>query len=165
MITTERSEITELEKKGTATKDTVCMHTAAAAASIAARGIVCQGEGDGVRGGWERLFVTTKSTNLFVNRVTLSEYEVTTEQPRKKGIMRSSLPTVHFLLKDKERLVNRDEFCQIRRVLFRRAQYDSEPLVPANFFFYKWKNKKKRVGEREGRCVSQSEGSVGHGEM
>lgn len=32
--------------------------------------------------------------NLFVDRVTLSEHEVTTEQPRKKGIMRSFLPSV-----------------------------------------------------------------------
>jgi hypothetical protein len=33
-------------------------------------------------------------TNLFIDRVSLSEYEVTTEQPRKKGIMWSPLPTV-----------------------------------------------------------------------
>jgi hypothetical protein len=61
-------------------------------------------------------------TNLFIDRVTLSEYEVTTEQPRKKGIMRSlSLPTVYFPLDEKQRLVNRDEFCEIRSMLFRCA--------------------------------------------
>jgi hypothetical protein len=69
-------------------------------------------------------------TNLFIDRVTLSEHEVTAEQPRKKGIMRPSLPTVHFLLEEKQRLVNRDEFREIRGVLFRRAQDDLEPLVP-----------------------------------
>lgn len=75
----------------------------------------------------------SEGTNLFVDRVTLSEYEVTTEQPRKKGIMRSPLPSVQFPLEDKQRLVNRDEFCQIRGMLFRCAQNDSEALVPTFF--------------------------------
>jgi len=44
--------------------------------------------------------------------------------------MRSSLPTVYFPLEEKQRLVNRDEFCEIRSMLFRCAQDDLEPLVP-----------------------------------
>ncbi len=60
----------------------------------------------------------TTGTNLFVDRVSLSEYKVTTAQPCEKGIMRSSLPTVQFPLKKKKRLVNGDEFCEIRGMLF-----------------------------------------------
>ena len=92
-----------------------------------------KGEGGGGGSGCNN---DNEGTNLFIDRVTLSEHEVTTEQPRKKGIMRSSLPTIQFPLYDKQRLVNRDEFCQIRRMLLRCAQYDSEPLVPTFFFFF-----------------------------
>jgi hypothetical protein len=75
-------------------------------------------------------------TNLLIDRVTLSEHDVTTEQPREKGIMRPlSLPTVQFPLEEKQRLVNRDEFSEIRCMLFRCAQYDFEPLVPTFGFF------------------------------
>jgi hypothetical protein len=91
MIMMEKSEIWKLKKKG----KTPCVCT--------------QRHQGGRRWGWERC--DNEGTNLFVDRVTLSEYEVTTEQPRKKGIMRSSLPTVQFPLKDKQRLVDRDEFC------------------------------------------------------
>lgn len=44
--------------------------------------------------------------------------------------MRAPFPTVQFPLEEKQRLVNRDEFGEIRSMLFRCAQYHSEPLVP-----------------------------------
>jgi hypothetical protein len=43
--------------------------------------------------GWE-VGIKTGDTNLFVDRVALSEHEVTTEQPREKGIMRPRLAAV-----------------------------------------------------------------------
>jgi hypothetical protein len=92
-------------------------------------------------------------TNLFVDRVSLSEYKVTTEQPCEKGIMRSSLPTVQFPLEEKKGLVNGDEFCEIHGMLFWCAQDDFEPLVPtAGFFFSKFK-----WSERDGgvRCENE----------
>jgi hypothetical protein len=80
---------------------------------------------------------TMMGTNLFIDRVTLSEHDVAAEQPRKKGIMRSlSLPTVQTPLEHKQRLVNRDEFGEIRRMLFRCAQYDFEPLAPTIFILF-----------------------------
>jgi hypothetical protein len=57
------------------------------------------------------------ATNLFIDRVTLSEHDVTAKQPREKRIvLSSSLATVQFPLEQKQRLVNRDEFCEIRGV-------------------------------------------------
>ena len=43
-------------------------------------------------------------------------------------------------MEEKQGLVYRDEFCQIRSVLFRCAQYDSEPLVPTIFFVFLGEN-------------------------
>jgi hypothetical protein len=80
-------------------------------------------------------YCNNEGTDLFIDRVTLSEHDVTTEQPRKKGIMRPRFPSVQFPLEEEQRLVNRDEFGEIRSMLFRCAQYHSEPLVPTIFFF------------------------------
>lgn len=83
-----------------------------------------RGGGAGARGS------NKDGTNLFIDRVSLSEHEVTTEQPRKKGIMWSCLFTVYLPLEEKKRLVNCDEFGEIRSMLFRCAQDDFDPLEP-----------------------------------
>ena len=71
-----------------------------------------------------------EDTNLFVDRVAFSKYEVTTEQPREKGIMRSDLAVIQFPLDKQERLVDGDEFREIRRVLLRRARDGLQPREP-----------------------------------
>ena len=63
-----------------------------------------------------------RDTNLFIDRVALSKDEVTAEQPREKGIMRSHLAVVQLPLDEQERLVDGDEFREIRRVLLRRER-------------------------------------------
>lgn len=96
--------------------------------------------GKGGEAWWWWEYCNNDGTNLFIDCVTLSEYEVTTEQPRNEGIMRSllSLPTpaVQFPLEEKKRLVNCDEFGEVRSMLFRCTQYDYEPLVPTNFSIF-----------------------------
>lgn len=69
-------------------------------------------------------------TNLFVDGVALSEDDVAAEQPSEKGVMRSRLATVQLPLEEQERLVDRDELGQARRVLLRRARDGLEPLAP-----------------------------------
>lgn len=99
-------------------------------ANTAARARRCgcgRGERKGL--GWE-VGLKTRDTNLFVDRVALSEYEVTTEQPREKGIMRSRLAAVQLPLDEQEGLVDGDEFREIRRVLLRRARDGFQPGEP-----------------------------------
>ena len=81
----------------------------------------------------------TTDTNLFVDRVALSEYDVTAEQPREKGVMWTRLAIVQLPLEEQERLVDRDEFRKVRRVLSRRARDGFEPRPPTlllQFFFF-----------------------------
>lgn len=85
-------------------------------------------EGDG--GGWQELQSEENGTDLFVDRVALSENKVTAEQPRKKGIMWSFLPTVHLPLEEQERFVDRDKFCEIHCVLLCRTEDGFEPRMP-----------------------------------
>ena len=77
-----------------------------------------------------KMKMKTTTTNLFVDRVALSEYDVTAEQPREKGVMRTRLAAVQLPLKEEERLVERDEFREVRRVLPRRARDGLEPRAP-----------------------------------
>lgn len=72
-------------------------------------------------------------TNLFVDRVALSEYDVTAEQPREKGVMRTRLAAVQLPLEEQERLVDRDEFREVRRVLSRRARDGFETRPPTEW--------------------------------
>ena len=75
----------------------------------------------------------TTTTNLFVDRVALSEYDVTAEQPREKGVMRTRLAAVQLSLEEQERLVDRDEFREVRRVLSRRARDGFETRPPTEW--------------------------------
>lgn len=107
-------------------KKTMRMHTAASTTSMAAKRVMQMSDGGkGGEGRWWWEYCNNDGTNLFIDRVTLSEYKVTTEQPRNERIMRSllSFPTaaVQFPLEEKKRLVNCDEFGEVRSMLFRCA--------------------------------------------
>jgi len=100
-----------------------------------------QGEDEGgKRKVWVRISVHTQrqqystatrgDQSLFVDGVALTEDDVAAEQPREKGVMRSRLATVQLPLEKQERLVDRDELGEVRRVLRRRARDGLEPLAP-----------------------------------
>lgn len=72
-----------------------------------------------------------QQTNLLVDRVALSENEVTAEQSREKGIMFPLLAAVQFPLDEQERFVHRDKLCEIRRVLPGRVEDGFETCLPA----------------------------------
>jgi hypothetical protein len=72
-----------------------------------------------------------KKTDLFVNRVTLSENKVAAEQPRKKGILCPLFPAVQLPLEKQECLIDRDKFAEIRRVQLRCAEDGFEARRPA----------------------------------
>lgn len=72
-----------------------------------------------------------KETDLFVNRVALSENKVAAEQPRKKGIVRPLFPAVQLPLEKHECLIDRDEFAKIRPMQLRRVEDAFEARPPA----------------------------------
>jgi len=72
-----------------------------------------------------------EKTDLFVDRITLSENEVAAKHPREKVIVWPLLPTVKPPLKEQEYLIDRDKLGEIHRVLLRRAENDFESRRPA----------------------------------
>ena len=78
--------------------------------------------------------------------------------------MRSSLATVQLPLEEQERLVDRDELGEVRRVLRRRARDGLEPLAPT-FAFVEFDTfrTKERMNERmnELRLIDGWDGGSG----
>ncbi len=72
-----------------------------------------------------------EKTDLFVDRVALSENDVAAEQPREKGIVWPFFPAVQLPLEEQECLIDRDKLGEIYRVCLRRAENDFEPRRPA----------------------------------
>jgi hypothetical protein len=66
--------------------------------------VIWDGTGTGRGGGSlsSRIKKRMWYTNLLIDRVALSKHDVTPEQPREKGIMRSRLATVQLPLDEQE---------------------------------------------------------------